>query len=108
MLGNKYGLGEKHTPESIEKMRIAQRARTKESRVGVKYSVETCIARSRRRGGAPIEMEKDGVVLRFETIHEAARATGANPGNISTSLRNQKAGKKAWKVCGWTPRLAKE
>lgn len=74
---------------------------------GRKYSIETRRKKSRSLGGGSVECEKDGVILRFFSISEAAAELGLSYANISHHLA-RKGERKLRGVKGWLFRRVKD
>ena len=104
-LGNKKALGVVRSTETRAKMAAAKIGN--QWNVGRVYSDETRLKKSRSLGGFPVECEKDGKILQFFSIAEAARKLSLDIGNIVNSLKRRESGKDS-RVKGWAFKRLKD
>lgn len=104
-LGNKKALGVARSSETRAKMAAGKIGN--QWNVGRVYSDETRLKKSRSLGGAAIECEKDGEILNFFSVSEAARKLSLDVGNIVNSMKKRESGKDS-RVKGWAFRRLKD
>lgn len=104
-LGNKKALGVARSSETRAKMAAGKIGN--QWNVGRVYSDETRLKKSRSLGGSAIECEKDGEILNFFSVSEAARKLSLDVGNIVNSMKKRESGKDS-RVKGWAFRRLKD